>query len=91
MRADGWAGTAGHVAVTLVCALCATWAGWVMAIAFISREIAQAEYRYIDAHGGMRYGCPWYCGLLPESWTFKAILDWLLPVCVASAVTWMRW
>lgn len=87
----GWKGTAGHVAVTLVCALAATWAGWLMAIAFISREIAQAEYRYIYLHGGRRYDCPWFCGFLPESWTFKAVLDWLLPVCVAGAVTWMRW
>lgn len=87
----GWKGTAGHVALTLVCALAATWAGWLAAVAFISREIAQAEYRYFDEHGEKRYACPWYCGLLPESWTLKGLLDWILPVCVAGAVTWMRW
>lgn len=87
----GWAGTAGHVAVTLVAALAATWAGWLAAVAFLAREITQAEYRYIEAHGGKRYACPWYSGFLPESWTLKAVLDWLLPVCVAGAVTWIRW
>jgi hypothetical protein len=88
---EKWKGTAGHVAVTLIATYIYPLLGLVCAGSFIGREIAQAEYRYIEAHGGKRYSCPWYCGFLPESWTFKSILDWLLPVCVAGAVTWIRW
>lgn len=82
----GWKGTAAHVAVTLVCALASTWAGWAAAVAFVSREIAQAEYRYIDLHGGKRYDCPWWCGLHPSAWTLKALLDWLLPLLTVLLV-----
>lgn len=87
MTFEGWKGTAGHVIVTLIAAWYATWAGWLMAVAFISREITQAEYRYFDKHGETRYSCPWYCGLLPESWTLKAMLDWILPVVTVLIVT----
>lgn len=54
---------------------------------YMGREEAQAEQRYIDNHGGHRDKCPWYCGLLPQSWTLKGLLDWLLPFGVA-AVSW---
>lgn len=87
MTFEGWKGTAGHVLITLLASWCAIWAGWLMAVAFISREITQAEYRYFDKHGETRYVCPWYCGLLPESWTLKAVLDWLLPVGVVTIMT----
>jgi hypothetical protein len=50
---------------------------------YLGREIAQAEQRYIDTHGGHREKCPWYCGLLPQSWTLKGLLDFLLPAAVS--------
>lgn len=55
---------------------------------YVGREEAQAEQRYIDTHGGHRDKCPWYCWLLPQSWTLKGLLDFLLPlaVSIASAV-----
>lgn len=55
---------------------------------YLGREIAQAEYRYIEAHGGKRDGCPRWCALLPSAWTCKGVLDWLLPLaaCAACAV-----
>ena len=90
MTFEGWKGTAGHVLVTLVASLLSLWFGWVVAIAFLSREITQAEYRYFDKHGETRYVCPWYCGLLPESWTVKAVMDWLLPVCTVGIISFLK-
>ena len=49
---------------------------------FIGRELAQAEERYIDAHGGHRKNCPWNCGFFAESWNLKSVLDWILPLLV---------
>ena len=54
---------------------------------YVGREEAQAECRYIDTHGGHRDKCPWYCGLLPQSWTLKGLLDFLLPLSVSLAFT----
>ena len=57
---------------------------------FLSREIAQAEYRWIEQFGGgLRASMPWWGGLdlrvwqKPDPW-----LDWMVPtgVCVAVAV-----
>lgn len=50
---------------------------------YFGREEAQAEQRYISAHGGHRDDCPWYCGFLPESWNRKSMMDWLLPLAVS--------
>ena len=54
---------------------------------YLGREEAQAEQRYIDTHGGHREKCPWYCGFLPQSWTVKGLLDFLLPLAVSLAFT----
>ena len=35
------------------------------AVFYAGREIAQAEYRYIQAHGRHRADCPWWCGFAP--------------------------
>ena len=80
---NGWYGTLGHVFVTLVFGFIQPELSVASAIFYLSREFTQAEYRYIEARGGLRYECPWYCGFLPESWTVKAILDWVLPAIVA--------
>ena len=78
-------GTAGHCAATFVCGIFGL--AWLGAAFYVGREVAQAEYRYIEAHGGKRDECPWYCGLLPSAWTVKGMLDWMLPVLIAIAFT----
>ena len=50
---------------------------------YLGREVAQAEYKYIEAHGRKRANCPWWCGFMPEAWTLKGLLDWILPLGVA--------
>ena len=65
------------------------WAACFWSAAFyLGRELAQAEYRYIEAHGKKRANCPWYCGLCPSAWTSKSVIDCLLPwvVCLAAAI-----
>lgn len=52
----------------------------------ISREITQAEYRWIEAYGeGLRANMPWWGGFDPRVWHFDAWLDWLVP-CVTVLV-----
>lgn len=55
---------------------------------FLSREITQAEYRWIEAFGaGLRANMPWWGGLDPRVWQ-KADpwLDWLVPGGICSAI-----
>ncbi len=79
-----------HTIITLVwCAGCvfmgapAPFLFWPVAF-YLGREHAQAEYRYIEAHGGHRADCPWWCGFAPSAWTLKGLLDFLLPLAVAT-------
>ena len=74
-------GTLFHILITLVCGIIGF--EWLAVAFFIGREHAQAEYRYIQTHGGKRYNCPWYCGFIPSAWDIKSILDWVLPAIVA--------
>jgi hypothetical protein len=65
------------------------WAGAFAAASWaISREITQAEYRWIELFGaGRRANMPWWGGFdlsvwqRPDPW-----LDWLLPCLVVTAV-----
>lgn len=59
------------------------WLCFLPAAWYMGREVAQAEYRYIAAHGGKRANMPWYGGFLPIAWTAKGVCDWLLPLAVA--------
>ena len=77
-----WKGTIIHGLVTL--AFCLVDLGWVAAAFYAGRELAQAEYRYIEDHGGQRFKCSWFCGFLPDAWTTKSVFDWLLPVGIAA-------
>lgn len=86
MMPRGWQGTAGHGAAALFAALIRPELGLCAAALFAGRELAQAEYRYIEAHGGRRADCPWWCGLLPEAWTRKGLADWLVPLGLACGV-----
>ena len=80
----GWCGTLGHVLVTLVLGFIQPELSIASAIFYFSREITQAEYRYIETHGGFRYQCPWYCGFIPSAWDIKSVLDWLLPAIIST-------
>ena len=53
-----------------------------------SREITQAEYRWIEQFGeGLRANMPWWGGLDPRVWQ-KADpwLDWILPSLLAIVI-----
>lgn len=80
---EKYAGTAGHTVLTLACASIRPELGFLVAALFAGRELAQAEYRYIKAHGGKRANCPWWCGFAPSAWDIKSLLDWLLPLATA--------
>jgi hypothetical protein len=48
---------------------------------FLSREIAQAEYRWIEHFGaGLRANMPWWGGFDPQVWQrADPWLDWFVP------------
>lgn len=59
---------------------------------FLGREHAQAEYRYIESHGGLRYsiqGILEFKAFSPSVWNLKSILDWALPIVAVSLTTWL--
>ena len=59
------------------------WAGAALASAyFIGREMAQAEYRWIEQFGqGRRANMPWWGPFDPRVWQTKdQFVDWLAPV-----------
>ena len=55
---------------------------------FLSREIAQAEYRWIEQFGsGLRANMPWWGGVDPRVWKRPdPWLDWIVPSLVTSAI-----
>ncbi len=91
----------GHLALALalqllvVAATRSWWAGAFAAVAWaISRELTQAEYRWIEHHGGgLRANMPWWGGFDPIVWqNADPWLDWLAPTVfaagIALAATW---
>lgn len=56
---------------------------------FIGREVAQAEYRWIEAFGGgLRANMPWHAVFDPRVWqTPDQLADWLGPVLLTSSIT----
>jgi len=65
------------------------WAGAFAAAAWaISREIAQAEYRWIETFGeGRRANMPWWGGFDPAVWTtLDQTLDWAAPTLLVFAL-----
>ena len=53
-------------------------------IFYISREFAQAEYRYILRYcNGSFSNMPTFAGFYPEIWNIKSILDFVLPTVVS--------
>ena len=67
----------------LVVRLCGSWfAGALVASAWaLSREITQAEYRWIEIYGGgLRSNMPWWGPFDLRIWSrLDPWLDWLLP------------
>jgi hypothetical protein len=70
----------------LVVRLCGSWfAGALVASAWaISREITQAEYRWIEIYGsGLRANMPWWGRFDLRVWNrFDPWLDWLMPTAL---------
>lgn len=63
------------------------WYGFVLAFVFVGREIAQAEYRWIERFGGgRRSNMPWWGGFDPRVWTLHSITDWILPLILTALV-----
>lgn len=68
------------------------WAGGALASCyFIGREIAQAEYRWIEQFGtGARADMPWLAALDPRVWqNADQLADWLGPLTVTLAIAWL--
>lgn len=58
-----------------------------VAIFYIGREHAQAEYRAIKSfYGGKRANATWWCGFELRAWNAKSMLDWIGPLAVAVAI-----
>lgn len=65
------------------------WAGAAIASGyFIGREVAQAEYRWIEQFGqGLRANMPWNAAFDPRVWqNAHQIADWLGPVVVTVSI-----
>jgi hypothetical protein len=74
----------------LVVRLCGSWpAGALVASAWaISREITQAEYRWIEIYGGgLRSNMPWWGRFDLRIWSrLDPWLDWLLPSVLVAGI-----
>lgn len=61
----------------------------------ISREVTQAEYRWIERYGeGLRSNMPWWGGLDPGVWEkVDPWLDWIAPTLLVFATAYVvqRW
>ena len=65
------------------------WAGAAVASAWaISREITQAEYRWIETYGsGLRANMPWWGGVDPKVWAYAdPWLDWIVPLVTVVVI-----
>jgi hypothetical protein len=58
---------------------------------FIGREVAQAEYRWIEQFGrGLRANMPWDAVFDPRVWqTADQTADWLGPVLATLVAAWL--
>jgi hypothetical protein len=75
----------------MVARFCRSWnAGAAAASTWaISREITQAEYRWIELYGGgLRANMPWWGGFDVRVWLKSdPWLDWLLPTLLVFAIS----
>lgn len=63
---------------------CPAWTSLLPAAFYFGRELAQAEYRYIEDYCDSREDMPLLVWFYPAAWTVKGLLDWLLPVVVSA-------
>lgn len=57
----------------------------------VSREITQAEYRWIEWFGqGRRSNMPWWGGFDPRVWHVDALVDWAVPSLAVFGLAWCR-
>jgi hypothetical protein len=77
----------------LLVRLCGSWTGGAAAATawVISREITQAEYRWIELYGsGLRANMPWWGGLDIRVWhKIDPWLDWLVPTMMVFAAAFL--
>lgn len=65
------------------------WIGAALASAyFLGREVAQAEYRWIEHFGGgLRANMPWWGPFDPRVWTkLDQWIDWIAPIVVTVSM-----
>lgn len=65
------------------------WTGGLIACAyFVGREVAQAEYRWIEQFGeGLRANAPWWAPFDRRVWTnADQIADWLGPLVATGSL-----
>ncbi len=65
------------------------WAGGALPLGyFVGRELAQAEYRWIEQVGtGLRADMPWHAAFDPRVWqSADQIADWFGPLIVTTAI-----
>lgn len=81
------------LAVVIQATVALIWRSWgagaVAALAWsVSREIAQAEYRWIEQYGGhLRANMPVWGGLDPRVWQhLDPWLDWIVPTVVTLII-----
>ena len=76
------------------CGTATTW--WIGAALpcayFVGREVAQAEYRWIEAFGGgLRANMPWWAAFDVRVWTNPGQwADWLGPLLGTFALAWFQ-
>lgn len=69
------------------------WSGAAVASGyFVGREVAQAEYRWIEQFGdGLRANMPWNAVFDPRVWqNADQIADWLGPVVTTATIAMLR-
>ena len=77
------------IQISLVATLRSWPAGTSAACAWaISREVTQAEYRWIEHYGaGLRANMPWWGGLDLRVWQYPdPWLDWIVPCAVVLVI-----
>ncbi len=63
------------------------WLGVAASLFYLGREIAQAEYRWIEHYGlGLRANMPWWGRFDRRVWTVHSLTDWLLPILFTTVV-----
>lgn len=83
------------LALLLQCILAPLFGWWAAACVpvalFIGREIAQAEYRWIEQFSPKnRAGMPWHAVYTdPRAWTRKGVADFLAPAVACGLMAWL--